>query len=74
VQDAAIAHPDNKPAGVVTFSAGVAAAQPGETPEQVLLRADRALYQAKAHGRNQIAVEDLGWPSITTRREPSPHR
>ena len=52
-------HPHNLPAGVVTFSAGVAAAQPGETPDEVLHRADRALYQAKAVGRNRIAVAGL---------------
>jgi diguanylate cyclase len=41
---------------VLTFSAGVAAAQPGETTTQVLRRADEALYRAKSAGRNQIAV------------------
>ncbi len=49
-------HSLNTPHGVVTFSAGVAAAQPGETPKQVLHRADRALYEAKARGRNHTAV------------------
>ena len=56
VQRAALPHPANPPLGVVTFSAGVAAAQPGETPAEVLLRADRALYRAKAEGRNQTAI------------------
>jgi PleD family two-component response regulator len=40
----------------MTFSAGVAAAQPGESAAQVLHRADRALYRAKSSGRNRIAV------------------
>lgn len=57
-QRAALRHSLNTPHGVVTLSAGVAAAQLGETPEQVLRRADEALYEAKALGRNRIAVAD----------------
>jgi diguanylate cyclase (GGDEF)-like protein len=56
---AALPHPRNLPAEVVTFSGGVAAAKPGETPEQVLHNADEALYEAKARGRNQIVATDL---------------
>jgi diguanylate cyclase (GGDEF)-like protein len=58
VQDIAIPHPANTPYGVVTLSAGVAAAQPGEAPQQVLNRADRALYRAKAQGRNKVASSE----------------
>ena len=39
----------------VTISAGITALQPDETPDTFLARADRALYSAKARGRNQIA-------------------
>ena len=39
----------------VTISAGVTALHPDETPDTFLARADRALYSAKARGRNQIA-------------------
>jgi diguanylate cyclase (GGDEF)-like protein len=39
----------------VTVSAGVATLRPDETPDTLLARADCALYQAKAHGRNRIA-------------------
>jgi diguanylate cyclase len=39
----------------VTISAGVTTLQPNETPDTFLARADRALYTAKAQGRNQIA-------------------
>jgi len=39
----------------VTISAGVATLQPNETPDTFLTRADRALYAAKARGRNRIA-------------------
>lgn len=40
----------------VTTSAGVAEILHGDTPESLVARADQALYQAKAAGRNQIAV------------------
>ncbi len=42
----------------VTASIGVAAARVGDTPETMLARADRGLYQAKRQGRNRL-VEDL---------------
>ena len=37
-----------------TVSIGLAAFQPGERVEDVIQRADRALYSAKAQGRDQI--------------------
>lgn len=43
----------------ITFSAGLVAAEAGETAERVLARADRALYQAKAAGRNRIVYGDI---------------
>ena len=42
----------------ITASFGVTELQSGDTPETMLRRADRALYQAKASGRN--AVVQLG--------------
>ena len=39
----------------VTISAGVATLGPDETPDTFLARADSALYEAKARGRNRIA-------------------
>lgn len=64
----ALPHALNPPHGVVTLSAGVAAAQPGETPEQVLHRADQALYEAKALGRHQTAIAT---PTATPSRPPA---
>ena len=39
----------------VTVSAGVTTLRPDETADSFLARADRALYEAKARGRNRIA-------------------
>lgn len=47
--------PDGGTLGV-TLSAGVARRHPGEPPEAAIARADRALYQAKARGRDQVRV------------------
>lgn len=44
---------DTAPSGI-TFSAGVAAWMPGETPEALEGRADALLYQAKREGRDRI--------------------
>lgn len=57
LEQAALPHPMNTP-DVVTCSAGVAAAGLFETPEEVLRRADRALYDAKRTGRNRVCIAD----------------
>jgi diguanylate cyclase (GGDEF)-like protein len=44
--------------GEQTVSAGIAVRKDGETPEQLLSRADRALYEAKAAGRNRALFAD----------------
>lgn len=45
---------------VPTFSAGVALYNPGETPEELIKRADTAMYRAKRSGRNRIEVHTMG--------------
>ncbi len=40
-----------------SFSAGIADLAPGETPQALLARADRALYRAKAEGRNRCLID-----------------
>jgi diguanylate cyclase (GGDEF)-like protein len=40
----------------VTFSAGLTARQPGEPFADTISRADKALYRAKAEGRNRIVT------------------
>lgn len=42
-----------------TFSAGLAQARQGESLEQLIERADQALYEAKRHGRNRSIVIDV---------------
>jgi diguanylate cyclase len=45
------------PIGRVTFSAGVAALRGTESGEDLLHRADTALYRAKEGGRNQVVID-----------------
>jgi diguanylate cyclase (GGDEF)-like protein len=60
VQRLAILQPAAGLGGTLTLSAGIAAFDPDEAPtaEQLLQRADAALYRAKAAGRNQLALAD----------------
>ena len=55
------------PEGLVTASIGVAEYKPDKKDEDVLVAADRALYRAKAAGRNQVATggEDGGGAQST---------
>jgi diguanylate cyclase (GGDEF)-like protein/PAS domain S-box-containing protein len=48
----------------ITASFGVAAFEPGDSPEQVIARADKALYQAKAEGRNRVVAARPSAPLI----------
>ena len=60
VERLAIPQPAAGPGGILTLSAGIAAFGPGEatTAEELLGKADAALYRAKSAGRNQLALAD----------------
>ena len=51
----AVSHCDNA-AGRITFSAGIAQHRPGETGDELLARADVAMYAAKHTGRDRYVV------------------
>jgi len=62
VENAAIEHPDNLPSGVVTVSVGGTVIRPsdlGLRDEAWLDRADRAMYRAKAAGRNRVVMDTI---------------
>ena len=40
----------------ITISAGVATLRPGDEPQDMIARADAAMYRAKNSGRNQVAL------------------
>jgi diguanylate cyclase (GGDEF)-like protein len=52
----AVAQPIPTSAGnlSITLSIGVTMLRPGENPDAILSRADRAMYEAKQSGRNQV--------------------
>ena len=59
VEDLGITHPSNPPFGIVTISVGageIGAAEAAESDGLWFARVDAALYQAKAAGRNRVAV------------------
>ncbi|MES1983081.1 MAG: GGDEF domain-containing protein [Pseudomonadota bacterium] len=43
---------------LITFSAGVALRKPGEDPEELIGRADKAMYHAKKTGKNRVVPAD----------------
>jgi diguanylate cyclase (GGDEF)-like protein len=62
VERLGIPHPANPPYGVVTASLGAVLVTPddlGSTDDQWFARADAALYQAKASGRNRVVGETI---------------
>ncbi len=60
-------HFQGKPV-TITASCGVASFAPGDTPESVFGRADKALYQAKQQGRNRVVASgDEANPGLAAR-------
>ena len=57
IQNLGILHKDAKNHGIMTVSVGVTSTQPTRElqPETVLVAADRAMYNAKHAGKNQVA-------------------
>jgi diguanylate cyclase len=48
----------------ITFSFGVAELKPGEPISDAIARADRALYQSKAQGRNRVTTAAKEIPAV----------
>ena len=59
--------PEHGPSISVTVSVGVAALAPDESGEELIQRADQALYRAKQGGRNR--VESATTPVDSARQE-----
>lgn len=55
----------------ITASFGVTEIQPGDNPETMLRRADRALLMAKAKGRNQVIQLGSGAATAASEGEPT---
>lgn len=53
-----------KDIGKVTVSVGVALLYSAESPEEFLVRADTALYRAKASGRNRVCTHEVDRKSV----------
>jgi diguanylate cyclase (GGDEF)-like protein len=59
---------DPENSGQITLSMGIAdiIPVPGQSPHQLIARADRALYKAKENGRNRIEIEPAARPASVT--------
>ncbi len=59
VADTVVAH-DQGPPLSVTISIGVASLEADESGDELLIRADKAMYQAKNSGRNRVELSNPG--------------
>lgn len=57
--------PDTPTEIVVTLSMGVTISRPGEDPDELIARADNAMYEAKRRGRNRVVA-------VTAREQAAP--
>lgn len=65
VQEHPFRHRDLQPGGRLTVSAGVASyPEDGSSYEELLQRADEALYRAKRQGRNRTCLAESSTPSV----------
>jgi diguanylate cyclase (GGDEF)-like protein len=65
-----IAFPFNLPGGLTTISCSIGIAtssDPGESAPALINRADHALYQAKAEGKNRLFVHGDDTPTLAAR-------
>jgi diguanylate cyclase len=58
VERGRIRRSDSESIGGVTVSIGIACSREAEPFESLMLRADRALYQSKAAGRNRVTLDE----------------
>ncbi|MDH3588536.1 MAG: diguanylate cyclase [Gammaproteobacteria bacterium] len=57
---------ESQPGGLITISVGVATLAPGGSHETLVSRADAAVYEAKAAGRNTVRVAISGSPELAS--------
>ncbi len=62
IEELEIAHVNSEVTPIVTVSLGVATTIPsqGNSPEKLIMAADKALYQAKAEGRDRYCICTIG--------------